>query len=318
MSVLELPVVDVQDWRAGGMRREHFVRALGDSLQTWGFVAVTGHGIPVDHLRAAYATARAFFDLPPTQKASFEFPDQGRQRGYTGFGVEHAKDQSTPDLKEFWQVGRDLGPDHPLVTSGQMPDNVWPDAPAGFAEAMGTLFQGMDSFATELLDAIGIWLGLDEGAFPSIIQDGNSVMRIIHYPPVRGDLPPGAVRAAAHEDINLLTVLPTSTQPGLELWDRHTSTWLSVVTPPDVMICDTGDIMARFTNGRLPATTHRVVNPPGTANVARFSLPFFCHPRPDWIIRPLSGDAPAITAGAFLAERLRAIGLANQGDADGS
>lgn len=301
MPSLDLPVLDVSTFRGPG--HEAFVRDLHDSLARWGFVAITGHDIAPALLSDAYAQAEAFFDLPGEAKRRWERPDQGRQRGYTGFGVERAKDQGVHDLKEFFQVGRTLGPDHPLVTSGAMPDAVWPDDPAGFRPTFSALFDALDDLAMTLLRAIAEGVGLDADDLVEGATDGSNVLRVIHYPPLRPSDPADAVRAAAHEDINLLTVLPTSTAPGLELLDKDGS-WRALVTPPDVMICDTGDLMAYLTGGQLPAVTHRVVNPPGGANGSRYSMPFFCHPRPDWVIRPVRGDAPARTAGDLLRERL--------------
>jgi len=301
MSSLDLPVLDVSTF--GGEAHDTFVRDLHASLSRWGFVAITGHGIDSQLLAEAYAQAEAFFAQSSEAKRRWERPAQGRQRGYTGFGVERAKDQGVHDLKEFFQVGRTLGPDHPLVTSGAMPDAVWPDEPDGFQRTFAALFQAMDDLAMTLLQAIAEGVGLDADAIVQGAVDGSNVLRVIHYPPLRPTDPQDAVRAAAHEDINLLTVLPTSTAPGLELLDKD-GTWRALVTPPDVMICDTGDLMAYLTGGELPAVTHRVVNPPGGANTSRYSMPFFCHPRPDWVIAPVRGHAPPAKAGDLLRQRL--------------
>lgn len=303
MSDLDLPVLDAADFRSVD-RRDGFVTDLNAALSRWGFVAITGHGVDTGLLADAYGVAEAFFDQPADFKSSYERPEIGRQRGYTGFGVEHAKDRDVHDLKEFWQVGRELGADHPLVASGTMPDNVMPKSPEAFGSVFRRLYAALDAFANELLEAIALGIGLDADDLLDAVRDGNSVLRVIHYPPIRDSDPTGAVRAAAHEDINMLTVLPSSTQPGLELLDRD-GTWRPIVTPPDVMLCDTGDLMQHLTGGKLPATTHRVVNPPGSANVARYSMPFFVHPKPDWVVQPVEGDKPPITAGAFLEKRLR-------------
>jgi isopenicillin N synthase-like dioxygenase len=296
MSTLDLPVVDLRD--ATGPGRAAFVAALGAALQATGFVAVTGHGVAPDLLEASYAAGSAFFALPDAEKRRWERPELGRQRGYTGFGIERAKDRAVADLKEFWQLGRPVEADDAGV-----PANVVPDAPEGFADRMDALFAAMDGVAAVMLRAIAEHLGLPADALSDAVAQGNSVLRVIHYPPVGPDAPEGAVRAAAHEDINLLTLLPASTQPGLELLDRE-GVWRALVTPPDVLICDTGDLMAHLTGGLLPATTHRVVNPPGTNFEPRMSMPFFCHPRPDFVITPIRGDGAPITAGAFLRQRL--------------
>lgn len=298
MRTLDLDVLDLRE-RAADPRG--FDARLNAVLARWGFVAVVGHGVPAALLDRAYAHAEALFALPDATKRSWERPDLARQRGYTGFGVEHAKDRAVHDLKEFWQIGRaDGGPG--------LPPNVWPDLP-GFRPTFEALFGALDGFATTLLGAIAEGAGLDPDALVEGTRGGNSVLRVLHYPPVRPTDPPDAVRAAAHEDINLLTVLPASTRPGLELLDRD-GTWRALRTPPDVLVCDTGDIFQRLTSGRLPATTHRVVNPPGGGNTSRYSMPFFVHPRPEWVVTAVDGDQPPITAGAFLAERLAAIGVA--------
>jgi len=310
MAELALPVVDLRDARSEDPdARARFVATLGHALATWGFVAVTGHGVPEALLDETYAAAAAFFDQPGPAKARWEFPDTGRQRGYTGFGIEHARDTAVADLKEFWQLGRDLGAEHPLHADGTLLRNVVPAEHDRFHALTTDLFAALDGFAMDLLDAIARYLGLDADTLVQATRVGNSVLRVIHYPPLDAAAPPGAVRSAAHEDINLLTVLPASTQPGLQLLDKETGAWLSITTPPNVMICDTGDIMARLTGGRLKSTTHRVVNPPSADNVARYSMPYFCHPRPDFVIDPGDGGTSPLTAGAFLRERLIANGV---------
>jgi len=304
-----IPVVDLSDF-SNPERHAEFVRVLGEGLERYGFVAVTGHGIPVDLLERAYGAARDAFALPLDVKQRYEYPSHGRQRGYTSFGVEHAKDQLIPDLKEFWHIGRKLPPGHPLRESGEVPKNRPPEEVPAFRPVFDELFLRMEEFANRLLVAVAEYLGQDANFFRHMVQDGNSVLRVIHYPDMGHTIPAGAVRAAAHEDINLLTVLPVSTRPGLELL-RRDGTWMPVHTPPDVMVCDTGDMMARITGGKLPSTTHRVVNP-GGSDGGRYSMPFFLHPHPDHVLTPLfaGGEAP-VTTRDFLNERLRAIGLGN-------
>ena len=304
-----IPVVDLTDF-SNPARKAEFVRILGEGLEKYGFVAVTGHGIPVDLLEQAYGAAREAFALPLDVKCRYEFPTRGRQRGYTSFGVEHAKDQPVPDLKEFWHIGRKLPPGHPLRESGEVPKNHPPVEVPAFRPTFDQLFLQMEDFANRLLVAVAEYLGQDPDYFRNMVKDGNSVLRVIHYPDIGAEVPVGAVRAAAHEDINLLTVLPVSTRPGLELL-RRDGTWMPVHTPPDVMVCDTGDMMARITGGRLPSTTHRVVNP-GGSDGGRYSMPFFLHPHPDHVLTPLFGtDEAPVTTRDFLNERLRAIGLGN-------
>jgi isopenicillin N synthase-like dioxygenase len=308
MFEASIPVVDFRDFADAAMHAR-FVGALGDGLARFGFVAVVGHGIAPFVLDEAYAAARRLFALPGDAKARCEQPYDGRQRGYTSFGIEHAKDHAMPDLKEFWQIGRDLGPDHPAHESGEVPRNVFPVEFPASGPVFTDLFRRLDEFAMQTLDAIGEYLGQPSAFFRDMVRDGNSVLRVIHYPEVGGCVPKGAVRAARHEDINLLTVLPAATASGLELL-RVDGTWLAVTTPPDVLIVDTGDMMKLVTDGTLPATTHRVVNPEDGAAGARFSMPFFLHPHPDARLRPLGSTHPGIRARDFLFERLREIGVA--------
>ncbi|MCO4744981.1 MAG: isopenicillin N synthase family oxygenase [Proteobacteria bacterium] len=302
-----IPVVDFRDF-SNPERRASFVATLGKGLEEFGFVAVTGHGVSPELLAQAYAVAEQTFALPHASKASCEDSAGGRQRGYTSFGVEHAKDQAVPDLKEFWHIGRQLPDDHPLTLSGDIPANRFPDDQPDFGPTFLALFDALEGFANGLLEAVGEHLDLPEDFFRNFVRDGNSVLRVIHYPDMGPDAPPEAVRAAQHEDINLMTVLPASTRPGLELLTRD-GEWMAVQTPPDVMVCDTGDMMQLLTGGRLPATTHRVVNPPDSDG-GRYSMPFFLHPHPDQILKPMQGDEPGITTREYLHERLVAIGVA--------
>lgn len=306
MSDALVPLVDFADYRAGGARRAAFIKTLGRGLEATGFVKVTGHGIPQALLDRAYGMAEQTFALPEPVKKQYEDASISRQRGYTSFGVEKAKDRKVGDLKEFWHVGVELDTAHPLHQSGDIPANLYPQELPAFRDTFQELYQAIAGFAEELLVSIGEHIGVDEAHLRGMVSESNSVLRIIHYPD-SPDAEPGAVRAAEHEDINLLTVLPVSTRPGLELLTRE-GEWMAVEAEPGVMICDTGDMMQRLTGGLLPATTHRVVNP-DKADGGRLSMPFFMHPNPDYIIKPLRGDEPAISARDFLLERLRENGV---------
>ena len=306
-----IPVVDLTDFTSGdAAKRAAFVKTLGEGLEMFGFVSVIGHGVDPALLERAYGLARKTFGQPVEVKRQYETPENGRQRGYTSFGVEHAKDHPAADLKEFWHVGRVLPDDHPLTVSRDVPPNQLPAEVPEFGETFVALFYALEDFSWRLLDAIGEYLGKPPSFFRDMVQDGNSVLRVINYPDLGGPVPVGAIRAAQHEDINLMTVLPASTQPGLELMTRE-GKWLAVQTPPDVMVCDTGDMMQLLTAGRLPATTHRVVNPEGGSDGGRLSMPFFLHPHPDYVIRPMREGygEPAVTRD-FLMKRLREIGVA--------
>ncbi len=206
-------------------------------------------------------------------------------------------------------MGRDLGASHPLHRSGELPANLFPGEAPGFELAMRRLFQELEAFAGRILQALEQYLELEAGYFGHLTRDGNSVLRAINYPDLGGEYVPGAVRAAPHEDINLMTVLPSSTRPGLEVMSRD-GRWITVDPPADVMICDTGDMMALLTANRLPATTHRVVNPP-SPDGGRLSMPFFLHPHPDALLAPMvPGFARAVSAREFFRARLRATGVA--------
>ncbi|MCB9677478.1 MAG: isopenicillin N synthase family oxygenase [Alphaproteobacteria bacterium] len=297
--------LSLADWTSlDPSRRARFVRELGLGLEEHGFVAIAEPGLEPELLRQAYAMAEALFALPEAEKRRHEHPEIGRQRGYTPFGTEHAKDQITADLKEFWHVGRETS-----VEDG-LPANDFPSEPDA-GPVFTALFAALERVAGHMLDAIGLYLGQHDGYFAELTDHGNSVLRVIHYPPLPESVPVGAVRAAAHEDINLMTVLPVSTSSGLEI-QLPDGSWMPVDAEPETVIVDTGDMMALLTGGRLPATTHRVVNPtePTLARRARYSLPFFVHPRPAARLTPFDANEPGPTAAEFLHDRLVAIGIA--------
>ena len=306
MTHAQVPLVDFNDWRAGGSQRDRFVQTLGLGLEATGFVVVINHGVANSLIEEAYSVAARTFALPKTVKQAYEDPSINRQRGYTSFAVERAKNQTVGDLKEFWHVGAELPDDHPMVISGDVPKNLYPTELPEFQQTFHTLFEHLQGFAKELLVAIGAHIGVDRDTFLAMVHNDNSVLRVIHYPD-SAHVVPGAVRAAQHEDINLLTVLPASTRPGLQLLTRD-GEWMEVEAPPGAMVCDTGDMMQLLTGGRLPATTHRVVNP-DASDGGRMSMPFFLHPRNDFLLTPMHGDETPITAGEFLRQRLKANGV---------
>lgn len=308
-DVKGIPLVDFAGFaESHGPRRAATVAQLGAALERYGFVAVIGHGVPAGLVDEAYAAAEAVFAQPEAVKAQYESPANARQRGYTPYLLEKAKDQAQPDLKEFWHVGRDLPEAHPFRVSGLMGPNLFPSEVPAFGDVMRRLFAAQTHFAEQLLDAIAEHLGASTDLFRGVVADGNHVLRVINYPDV-GEVPEGAVRAAAHEDINLLTVLPSATRPGLELLDKD-GQWIAIEAPPGVMICDTGDMMALLSGGRLPAVTHRVVNPEGGADGGRLSMPFFMHPNPDARLAPFDSDEAGVRAHDFLMDRLVANNVA--------
>lgn len=292
-----------------------FSQALGASFARYGFAVISDHGLPQDRIEAATDAARAFFALPDAAKLNYRLPNAG-QRGYTPFGIETAKGAAHYDLKEFWHVGRDLPAGHRF--RAHMADNIWPDAEVPtFHAAVGWLYQALDAMGLKVLEAIAVYLGLERDFFAPTVDLGNSVLRLLHYPPVPADGP--HIRAAAHEDINVITLLLGAEEAGLEVKDRD-GRWLPINPPAGALVCNIGDMLQRLTNHRLPSTTHRVVNPaPERRGVARYSTPFFLHFNADYLIRTLPGCVDAehpdrypqpITADAYLQERLREIKLA--------
>jgi isopenicillin N synthase-like dioxygenase len=292
-----------------------FSDALGASFARFGFAVISDHGLPHDRIRAALAAAQAFFALPETAKLEYKVGLAG-QRGYTPFGVETAKGHQHHDLKEFWHVGRELPPGHPFRAT--MADNVWPDAEVPqFHDAVGWLYGALDAMGLKVLEAVAVYLGLERGFFAPTVALGNSILRLLHYPPVPQDGP--HIRAGAHEDINVITLLLGAEEAGLEVLGRD-GRWLPINPPPGALVVNIGDMLQRLTNHRLPSTTHRVVNPaPERRGYSRYSTPFFLHFNPDYEIRTLASCVDAahpdrypqpITADAYLQERLREIKLA--------
>jgi isopenicillin N synthase-like dioxygenase len=289
---------------------------LGRSFAEYGFAIVRDHGIPADLIARAEEKSRAFFALPEAVKMQYHLKGGGGARGYTPFGIERAKDAAVHDLKEFWHVGRSLPPGDPLEPF--MPPNVWPAEIDGFRETFETLYAEFDTCGLRILSAIALHLGLPEHWFDPTVEDGNSVMRLLHYPPVAAEAE-GRIRAAAHEDINTITLLLGAEEAGLQLLARD-GRWLPVSPPEGALAVNIGDMLQRLTNGRLRSTTHRVVNPTGErARHARYSMPFFLHFRPDFLIEALDQCVDAdrrdevespITAHDYLMERLREINLA--------
>jgi isopenicillin N synthase-like dioxygenase len=234
-----------------------FVDDLFLGLKDYGFIILKDHTIDQSKIDRAYELVKEFFDLPLETKCKYKM-DNGGQRGYTPFKTEHAKDNKNPDLKEFWHVGREL-----LSTSqyrGIYPENAWPSEIAEFKKTFTELYEAMDITSLHLLEAIGKALDLPASYFNEMIADGNSIIRTIHYPPTKGEDTKNSIRAAAHEDINLITMLVGATDSGLQLLERD-GTWLDVFSRPGEIVVDTGDMMSRITNNVLPSTTHRVINP---------------------------------------------------------
>jgi isopenicillin N synthase-like dioxygenase len=294
---------------------EGFAEELGTSFERYGFAIIADHGIPADLIARAEEKAKAFFALPEAVKRKYHIAGGGGARGYTPFGIETAKGATAYDLKEFWHVGRELPEGHRYCEV--MAPNVWPEEVQSFQDTFLELFAAFDTAGLRILEAIARHLGLASDYFADTVKDGNSVLRLLHYPPIPGDGP--NVRAGAHEDINTITLLLGAEEAGLQLLDRD-GNWLPVTPKQGELAVNIGDMLQRLTNNVLRSTTHRVVNPPPERRgMSRFSMPFFLHFRPDFLIETLPScitpERPnlypePITAHDYLLERLREIKLA--------
>ena len=308
---MSIPPVRLADYDADFGR---FSADLGAAFERYGFAVVADCDIPADLIGRALEDAKAFFALPEAVKRAYAVPGGAGQRGYTPFGVETAKGGDHHDLKEFWHVGRDLAPNHPY--RAYFADNLWPREIPGFQVEVGALYAALEALGLRLLRAIARHLGLDDDFFAPTVKDGDSILRLLHYPPVPPDA--GGVRAGAHEDINAITLLLGAEEAGLEVLDRD-GRWLAINPPAGSLVVNIGDMLQRLTNGVLPSTSHRVVNPsPARRGASRYSTPFFLHFAPDYLIQTLPScigpqrpDAypEPITARDFLWRRLREIKL---------
>jgi len=296
--------------------RTAFVAELGRAYETWGFCCVTNHAVDENVVAQAYAAFKAFFALPEETKRNYWIPGSGGARGYTGFKVETAKDSKFPDLKEFWHVGREL-PDTSVYREF-MPPNLDVVEVPGFAATAYALFEALDALGSRMLSAMALHLGLDEHFFRDKTRFGNGVLRAIHYPPIlEGNVP--NVRAGQHEDINLITLLIGASAAGLEV-KSLSGEWVPITSIPGAIVCNVGDMLQRLSNHVFPSTTHRVVNPldQDLARQPRYSIPYFLHPNPDYLIETLPGcitpENPdryptPISSHDYLMQRLREINL---------
>ena len=317
MTHLSIPTLDLQAFDSIDSRAA-FVIQLGKVYEQYGFCGIRGHGVSEDLIDRAYRSLKAFFALPDATKRRYSGV-RGGARGYTGLGVEKAKDSAFVDLKEFWHVGREIDSKHSdgrEIHHSLLP-NVWPEEVAEFRRDLYTLYTALDDLGNRLLDVMALYLELPVDFFRDKVDLGNSILRPIHYPPI-DQMQTQSMRAAPHEDINLITLLVGSHEPGLEVLAR-TGEWLSVDVGADTIVVNIGDMMQRLTNHLLPSTTHRVVNSPAAfTGESRYSIPFFLHPNPEYEIVTLpSCVSPAnpdrypdpITADAYLTQRLAEIGL---------
>lgn len=314
----EVPSLDLADFLSGDKeRKQNFVQELGQAYQNIGFVAIKNHGLSDALTARLYSAIKQFFALPDEIKMKYHLAEIAGQRGYTPKGKEHAKGRNTGDLKEFYHVGQEVEGDDPVRE--QYPANIWPAEVPEMEEACITAYKTLEKAGKHMLQAIALFLGLDEFYFEDKVRNGNSILRPIHYYPIENpdSVPADAVRAAEHGDINLITLLMGASADGLQVL-RRDGQWIPITALPDQVVVNVGDMLARHTNDRLKSTIHRVVNPPREKmNTSRFSIPFFMHPRSEMDLSVLPGCVDAenpvkyepIRAGEFLYQRLVEIGL---------
>lgn len=312
---MAIPVVNLADFLSGDPQlKQAFVNQLGKAYEEVGFVAVKNHGIPDDLIADLYKYVQQFFAMPSNTKKQYEVPGLSGQRGYTSFGKEHAKGSDAPDLKEFYQFGQIVEDGDPI--KAEYPDNVVVREVPAFNPTFVKAYRAFEKSGTSLLRAIALYLKLPENYFDENVHNGNSILRAIHYPPITQE-PKSAIRAEQHEDINLITLLVGASSDGLQILTKQNE-WVGVTSLPEQIVVNVGDMLQRLTNNKLKSTTHRVVNPAREFwHTSRFSIPFFLHPKSEMSLACLDGciDAqhpkayPDATAGEYLDERLREIGL---------
>jgi isopenicillin N synthase-like dioxygenase len=313
-----IPSLDLADFNSGDpYRKLNFVEKLGKGFEETGFVAIKNHGLSDELTTNLYKTIKKFFDLPEEIKKKYEIPGLFGQRGYTSKGKEHAKGRSTGDLKEFYHVGQEIPKDDPLHKD--YPENIWPEEVPEMKDVCLEVYKTLENTGAQLLRAIALYLGLAENYFDKRVKYGQSILRPIHYFPIENpeEVPADAVRAAAHGDINLITLLMGASADGLQIL-RRDNKWIPVTALPDQIVVNVGDMLSRHTNDKLMSTVHQVVNPPREKmKTSRYSIPFFMHPRYEMDLSCLKNCIDEqhpkkyedITAGEFLAQRLAEIGL---------
>ena len=315
MDFKNIPSVDLSDFTEGNKEtKAAFVKELGKAYEEIGFVAVKNHGLSDALCNELYAQVKGFFTLSKEEKEAYEIEGLAGQRGYVSFGKEHAKNKNEGDLKEFWHFGQTVEDDDPIKE--EYPDNVQVNELPEFNAVGREVYQKLEETGREMLRAIALHLNLDENYFDAKIHNGNSILRPIHYPPITHE-PKDAVRAAEHEDINLITLLMGASADGLQVLNKS-GEWISVTALPDQIVVNVGDMLQRLTNNKLKSTTHRVVNPPREKwGTSRYSIPFFLHPRsevslnclPSCISESQPKNFSDITAGEYLEQRIIELGL---------
>ena len=310
-----IPSVDLSDFLADDpTRKQKFIKEIGEAYEEIGFVALKGHFLSDELSTNLYAEVKRFFELPSEIKESYEIEGIGGQRGYTSFGKESAKGKKEGDLKEFWHFGQEVVGNATL--KAEYPNNVLVNEVPNFNKVGMEAYKNLEKTAIYVLRALALYIGLDEFYFDNYVINDNSILRPIHYPPIQGE-PKGAVRAAAHGDINLITLLMGASASGLEVQNKQ-GKWIPVTALPEQLVINVGDMLERLTNNKLRSTIHRVVNPPREEwGKSRYSIPFFTHPisemslncLPECITETQPKVYDDITAGDFLNQRLRELGL---------
>ncbi len=311
---MAIPSVDLANFLHGdAATKANFVQQLGNAYEDVGFVAVKNHGVPNELIADLYNYVQEFFSLPLQHKKQYEIPGLAGQRGYTSFGKEHAKGSDAPDLKEFFQYGQVPRDNY---KEEEYPANVSVNEIANFNKTFENAYRSFEQSGKALLQAIALYLGLEEHYFDNYVHNGNSILRSIHYPPITHE-PKSAIRAEQHEDINLITLLVGASADGLQILTKQNE-WVGVTSLPEQIVVNVGDMLQRLTNNKLRSTTHRVVNPARELwHTSRFSIPFFLHPKSSMSLQCLSSCIDAehpkayedASAGEYLDERLREIGL---------
>lgn len=308
----QVPTLSLKSYTDGSEKEQRqFIDQLYMGLKDYGFIILKDHDIPQSLFDEAYSLLEQFYSLPTETKMKYA-KVHGGQRGYTPFGTEHAKDSPVMDLKEFWHVGREVSETHKFAK--YYPKNVWPEEIPRFQTVFSTLYSSLNDAGKAMLQALTFPLDVPQNYFDYMVEDGNSILRLLHYPPIPKETDPRCLRAAPHEDINLITILPAATAAGLQLKDRD-GTWLDVEGKPGELIVDAGDMLARACNDVIPSTTHQVVNTPEASSKSRYSMPFFMHPHPEAVLscipscRGKGAKYPDISSHDFLMQRLEEIGL---------
>ena len=311
----KIPSVDLNDFLSDDLQKKSlFVSTIGSAFQEIGFCAVRGHFLDDQLVKKLYDQIKLFFDLSTEVKKKYEHPEFSGQRGYVSFGKESAKGSKHGDLKEYWHFGQYISEDEshkynyfPNIKVDELPE---------FNRVGEEVYKTLEKTAKYVLRALALYLKIDENYFDNYIHNGNSILRPIHYPPIMED-PKEAVRAAAHGDINLITLLMGAHGKGLQV-QKTNGDWIDAVASKDELMINIGDMLSRHTNNVLKSTVHRVVNPDRELlKKSRYSIPFFMHPVSEMKLNVLDSticdDFPKayddITAGEFLDERLIELGL---------